>query len=293
MHQHPLAEVFGFPIDNGSERANRYRKHKLCPYNNRVPNCTKDKANSPLGVCSIFTGAHSIAITCPIRFRQDWLIVEEAAAFFFPPAANWTSLGEIRLNDRSGRSAGNIDLVLVSYDDRGRVTDFGTLEVQAVYVSGNIRQPFEYYMEDPAGRYDLDWANRPNYPRPDYLSSSRKRLVPQLITKGGILRHWGIKQAVALHAEFFRTLPPLPEVEPQEADMIWLIYDLAYDSEEKLYHLKLERTAHTLFRPVLDQIMTAEPGPVEEFIGLLQEKLDKKLEGEENPPDAPTLADLL
>jgi hypothetical protein len=39
--------------------------------------------------------------------------------------------------------------------------------------------------------------------------------------------------------------------------------------------------------------MTAEPGPVEEFIGVLQEKLDKKLEGEENPPDAPTLADLL
>jgi len=98
---------------------------------------------------------------------------------------------------------------------------------------------------------------------------------------------------VALHAEFFQTLPPLPEVEPQEADMIWLVYDLAYDSEEKLYHLKLERTAHTLFRPVLDQIMTAEPGPVEEFIEVLQEKLDKKLEGEENPPDAPTLADLL
>lgn len=293
MHKHPLAEVFGFPIDNASERANRYRKYRLCPYNNRVPNCTKDKANNPLGVCSIFAGENSTAITCPIRFRQDWVIVEEAAAFFFPPVANWTSLGEIRLNDRSGRSAGNVDLVLVSYDDRGRVTDFGTLEVQAVYVSGNIRQPFEYYMEDPAGRCDLDWTNRPNYPRPDYLSSSRKRLVPQLIYKGGILRHWGIKQAVALHAEFFRTLPPLPEVEPQEADMIWLVYDLAYDSDEKLCRLKLEHSAHTLFRPVLDQIMTAEPGPVEEFIGLLQEKLDKKLEGEENPPDAPTLADLL
>lgn len=95
MHQHPLAEVFGFPIDNWSDRANRYRKHKLCPYNNRVPNCTKDKANSPLGVCSIFAGEHSIAITCPIRFRQDWLIVEEAAAFFFSPATNWTSLERV------------------------------------------------------------------------------------------------------------------------------------------------------------------------------------------------------
>ena len=70
MHQHPLAEVFGFPTDNQSDRANRYRKHRLCPYNNRVPNCTKDKANSPLGVCSIFYRRHRIAITCPFAFRQ-------------------------------------------------------------------------------------------------------------------------------------------------------------------------------------------------------------------------------
>lgn len=47
---HPLAEVFGFPPDNFSTQAKRYRKHKLCPYNNRVPSCTKDKANAPLGV---------------------------------------------------------------------------------------------------------------------------------------------------------------------------------------------------------------------------------------------------
>ncbi len=37
----PLGEVFGFPIDNESDRANRYRDNKLCPYNNIVSNCTK------------------------------------------------------------------------------------------------------------------------------------------------------------------------------------------------------------------------------------------------------------
>jgi len=40
----------------------------------------------------------------------------------------------------------------------------------------------------------------PNYPRPDYLSSSRKRLAPQLIFKGGIINAWGKKTAVALLA---------------------------------------------------------------------------------------------
>src|SRR3990172_3960095 len=78
----PLAEVFGFPVSNNTEKARRYREKKLCPFNNKVPNCTKDKANNPLGVCSIHHNGAAI-ITCPIRFREDWFIVENAAKFFF------------------------------------------------------------------------------------------------------------------------------------------------------------------------------------------------------------------
>ena len=85
MPKYPLAEVFGFPTNNDSPEAQRYRKNCLCPYNNRVANCTKDKANDPLGVCSVFESEDRIAITCPVRFRQDWLIAEDAAAFFFAP----------------------------------------------------------------------------------------------------------------------------------------------------------------------------------------------------------------
>ncbi len=131
MPDHPLAEVFGFPVDNLSAEAERYRNNRLCPYHNKVPSCTKNKANDPLGVCSIFD-REAVAITCPIRFRQDWIIIEDAARFFFPPNTSWTSLQEIRLNDAHGQSAGNIDFVLVSYDDRGQITDFGSLEVLAV-----------------------------------------------------------------------------------------------------------------------------------------------------------------
>ena len=46
---------------------------------------------------------------------------------------------EVRLNDANGKSAGNIDVVPVSYDNDGKVLDFGALEVQAVYISGNVR----------------------------------------------------------------------------------------------------------------------------------------------------------
>jgi hypothetical protein len=156
MSNNPLAEVFGFPTNNFSEQAGRYRHSRLCPYNNKVPNCTKDKANDPLGVCSIYHKQTPV-ITCPIRFRQDWIIAENAAELFFGENANWTSLTEVRLKDASGQSAGNIDMVLVSYDDRGKVVDFGAVEVQAVYISGNVRKPFETYISDPNGWASVEW----------------------------------------------------------------------------------------------------------------------------------------
>ena len=185
MSNHPLAEVFGFPTTNLSTVAERFRKNKLCPYNNKVPSCTKDKAKDPLGVCSIYDG-EQLAITCPIRFRQDWLIVEDAANFLFPKSTAWTSLQEIRLNDVQGKTAGNIDFVLVAYDDEGQIIDFGSLEVQAVYISGNVRQPFAQYMSDRKANQNMVWKS--TNVRADYLSSSRKRLVPQMLYKGSIFQ---------------------------------------------------------------------------------------------------------
>ncbi len=171
MSNNPLAEVFGFPSNSFSEQAERYRQNKLCPYNNKVPNCTKDKANDPLGVCSIYHRSYPV-ITCPVRFRQNWLIAENAATFFFGNQANWTFLTEARLKDANGQSAGNIDVVLVSYDDRGRVIDFGAVEIQAVYISGNVRKPFETYMSNPQDWENIDWSRLADYyPTPDYLSS--------------------------------------------------------------------------------------------------------------------------
>ncbi|MCS7287914.1 MAG: NotI family restriction endonuclease [Roseiflexus sp.] len=221
-------------------------------------------------------------ITCPVRFRQDWIIADHAASFFFQEGAKWTSLTEVRLNDATGKSAGNIDVVLVAYDDSGKVIDFGALEIQAVYISGNVREPFEYYMSDPQSRASMDWSKEPNYPRPDYLSSSRKRLVPQLVYKGGILHSWKKKIAVALNRSFFATLPALKQVPKGEADITWLIYDLKLHTEEDpgpgRYYLTKVDEVFTEFEPALLSITTPLPGKMEDFIKLLQEKLDEQLE---------------
>ena len=285
--QHPLAEVFGYPANNVSDQAKRYRDNRLCPFNNRVPSCTKDKASDPLGVCSIFDDGE-IAVTCPIRFRQDWIIAEDAARFFFPEGTSWTSLTEVRLSDKDGKSAGNIDVVLVSYNDRGRVLEFGALEVQAVYIAGNVRRPFEYYMEDPFARQDMVWRGRQYYPRADYLSSSRKRLAPQLMFKGGILNAWGRKIAVAMDKNLFQTLPTLAETSRETAEVAWLVYDLQLNSTRTEYVLSRYQVIYTSFETALTQITRPNPGAESGFIEHLQTKLDRKLE-DDNSPDAPTI----
>jgi Restriction endonuclease NotI len=115
--QQPLAEVFGFSITDESERAKRYRDNKLCPYNNIVSNCTKNSLDFPLGVCSLYHKNNPVII-CPIRFREDWIIISDAAKFIFGEDDTWTHVGEVRLKDKHGKSAGNIDYVLVSYDEK-------------------------------------------------------------------------------------------------------------------------------------------------------------------------------
>jgi Restriction endonuclease NotI len=287
MANNPLAEVFGFPSNCFSESAKRYRRNKLCPYNNKVPNCTKDKANDPLGVCSIYHKQAPV-ITCPIRFRQDWLIAENAAAFFFPEQANWTSLTEVRLKDAQGQSAGNIDIVLVSYDDRGKILDFGAIEIQAVYISGNVRQPFETYMNNPKGWDSVDWSKLATYyPTPDYLSSSRKRLVPQLLYKGTILREWGKKQVIAVQKVFFETLPELPQVSQKNAEIAWMLYDLQPQGEN--LNLILTETIYTEYWAALSRISTPQVGKLEDFMDILQRKLDNKLD---TPPETQVITDL-
>ncbi|MBU0572906.1 MAG: hypothetical protein KKH83_00310 [Candidatus Margulisbacteria bacterium] len=281
--KHPLAEIFGFAPTDQSDEAFRYRAKRLCPFNNKVPNCTKDKAKDPLGVCSIYFDDKPV-ITCPTRFRERWIITDDAAEFFFPKESKWTSLTEVRLSDEDGKSAGNIDIVLVSYDKNGKVCDFGALEIQAVYISGNIREPFASYMKDPKARANMDWTNEPNFPRPDYLSSSRKRLAPQLLFKGGILNSWNKKIAVALNRSFFNTLPHLHRVAKNKADIAWLLYDLV--PHKNSYRLKKVDTIYTEFSPALISITTSKPGHINDFIKILQDKLDQQLE---TPPRNQTI----
>lgn len=282
----PIAEVFGFPVSNLTEKAKYYRENRLCPYNNRYPNCTKDKADNPLGVCSIFHGKNKV-ITCPSRFREDWEILHNAASFVWPKGTKWCSLPEIKLIDGNGLPAGNVDYVIVSYNEEGQITDFASIEVQGVYISGNLRNPFQQYIESPSA--DFEWSGR-NFPHPDYLSSSRKRLIPQMLYKGGIFKAWNKKQCVVIQKTFFDTLPVLPKTTKENADIAWFLYELKYSENDQRDHLVLVDTIYTEFQATLEQVIYTKPGQMTNFLSQLQGKLDERIS---NEPETHSVFDLL
>ena len=271
MPKNPLAEVFGYPVDNMTQDAINHRRGRLCPFHNSSGiNCTKSSATDPIGVCTIFDGK-KIVSTCPVRFREDFQIVSDAADFFFP-ASNYVAVTEARLKDMHGKSAGNIDIVIAAVDKKGEIADFGAVEVQAVYITGNVRNVLEKYMENPKKNQGMEWPAK-NYPSPDYLSSSRKRLAPQLIYKGGILHKWGRKMAVVVDENFFSQLPELEEVDKQSAEIAWMVY--GFQKKGDRYSLQRKGIRYTQFESALATITTPDVGNVGDFVEYLKNRIAK------------------
>lgn len=216
-----------------------------------------------------------------MRFRQDFKILTDAGRFFFSNK-KFVALTEVHLNDKDGKSAGNIDIVLAVLGSEGIVLDFGAIEVQAVYISGNVRKVFDAYINNPEVKYQMEWPKK-NYPKPDYLSSSRKRLAPQLIFKGGILHQWQKKMAVVVHRGFFEELPELETTDVEHAEIAWYVYDLQRDNGADVFQLYLYETRYTKFDTALEQITTPKTGNINDFTKALEIRINKgKLFG--NPP---------
>ena len=182
------------------------------------------------------------------------------------------ALTEARLKDLHGKSAGNIDIIIAAIDTNGEIIDFGAVEVQAVYITGNVRNVFDKYMANPKLNYKIEWPSK-NYPSPDYLSSSRKRLAPQLIYKGGILHKWGKKMSVVVDENLFSQLPVLEEVSKESADIAWMIY--GFQKNRGRYVLKRKSIRFTHFEDALTKITTPDIGDVNDFVGYLRERIEK------------------
>ena len=239
-----IAEWFGLPfLSLYPEQRTRFAHHAqqrvssetpLCPFQEDAPNCSKKG-----GVCSIQRYTHDDrgrvgtsvgepVITCPYRFEQSALVTRWLAEIVGFPESEVLIAREVPFMVRDdGRHAGKIDLV-VGHDTTSGLRWHG-LEIQAVYFSGP-GMPVEF-----AALLDAT-DERPPFPleirRPDWRSSSAKRLMPQLTIKVPTLRRWGAKLAVAVDKPFFSAIGG-PSNDPRqdlnEGDIIWLVTRLESD----------------------------------------------------------------
>ena len=257
-----------------------------CPFQSGAPRCSKKG-----GVCSlqryedddgrIGQPVGDPVTVCPARFEQDGLVVRWLAeiAGIPPGAALLARKVPFMQSTATDKPAGMIDLVVARNSDG--VLDWYGLEVQAVYFSGTgMTSQFEALRDDPADRAPFPNAIR----RPDWRSSSAKRLMPQLQVKVPTLRRWGRKLAVAVDRPFFNALEQAtrrPSQDLNDGDVIWLVSALELtDDGLRLVRshwevLTLEQTSQML--------LAAETIPRDDF----ESALDAKLEPLEYDP-APT-----
>ncbi len=244
-----IAEWYGVPFLSlhPNERA-RFAHHALrrvgkstpvCPFQENTPRCSKKG-----GVCSIQrytsddrdhvdTPVGEPVITCPHRFEESALVVRWLAQIAEFPEGKVLVAREVPFMVRDdGRNAGKIDLV-VGYDAESGIRWHG-LEIQAVYFSGRgMAVEFTALLDDE--------GDNPPFPievrRPDWRSSSAKRLLPQLTIKVPTLRRWGAKLAVAVDKPFFSAIggpSDNPREDLNEGDIIWLVTRLVPDSSGAL-----------------------------------------------------------
>ena len=269
MKRYGIAEWYGEPFKHmPPDRRTQLASIALDPDRRKAPVCpfqqTKKPCSKKGGVCSIrpyrkYTGFHladrigepagNPVITCPRRFEQGNLVPKWLARIVGFNASESFLAREVPFmrSPSTGRAAGRIDLVVA-----GGITPssrwFG-LEMQAVYFSGKaMDSDFQHLVFDTGALPPASTHIR----RPDWRSSSAKRLMPQLQIKAPTLRRWGTKLAVAVDTEFFEAIggnSPSPSHDLDEGDIIWLVPQLDHDYQLKQRHwevLSLEASSNKL-----------------------------------------------
>ncbi len=273
MSRYGIAEWFGEPFDRmGPARRRELARAALnkagalpCPFQSGDKRCTKKG-----GVCSIRAGGGPIVITCPQRFDQGDILPWWLARIVGFEDVYLAREVPFMRSTNTAREAGRIDLV-VAQD--GEATRWFGLEVQAVYFQGDAMGPeFEALLTDDTPGVPSPMGKR----RPDWRSSSAKRLMPQLQVKAPTLMRWNSKLAVAVDMPFFEAVggpSAAPSQDLNDGDIVWLVprmsgnYRLEPDHWEVLtLQASSEKllSAKTVGRPDFENALRAKLIPIRE-----------------------------
>ena len=252
-----------------------------CPFQANHPPCRKSG-----GVCSLQVYAEGPdgragepegppVTVCPARFEQNHLVIHWLAEIvgFQPDETLVAREIPFMHSTFTDKPAGKIDLVIGRNPEGGELRWYG-LEIQAVYFSGEgMPSQFQVLQEDD--------TILPPYPdkirRPDWRSSSAKRLMPQLQIKVPTARRWLSKMAVAVDQPFFAAIggpSANPTQDLNEGDIIWLVPELVLDEETGHYHLQRGHWEVLTLEVSTDKLLAAQTISRDAFEATLINKLE-------------------
>ena len=244
------------PFQRGTRCSKKGGVCSIRPYRALVDGSSHDRIGEPAG---------SPVIVCPKRFEQNSVLPTWLASIVgFDQVFLAREIPFMR-SPTTQREAGRIDLVVAQ--GHAAASWYG-LEIQAVYFSGRgMADEFELLRHDTGLLPPAPTAIR----RPDWRSSSAKRLMPQLEIKAPTLRRWSTKLAVAVDMPFFEAIGGASE-EPShdlnEGDIVWLVPRINGDFVLERDHwevLSLEASS--------EKLLAADTVKRDEFESVLRTKL--------------------
>lgn len=228
------------------------------------------KCNKKGGICTIrqyvrhdpsgAVPANDLLCTvCPRRFWDSDMVVR----WIGKTLLNVEEPIQIRevefLRTDTDNAAGRIDAILCDPKSIGTDLRWCAVETQSVYFSGTAMSVEFESLVQLQGKMPF-----PQQRRPDFRSSSSKRLEPQLTTKCPTLSRWGKKTAVVVDRPFFDSLSNMSKAQGIEnSDVVWFV--VSYKRKNNRFQIVPEEYVPVTLRDAQDGLRNAMPVNLDEF----------------------------
>lgn len=190
--------------------------------------------------------------------------VPSSGSFVIPFGQKQVREIRIAYKEVKGSSKFSIDWILAKVDENRDLEGFVAVEVQTIDTTGNYQLPFW----ELAKEHDAKVARRMKQPKASSSSFNfenvNKRILPQLITKGHVLRRESLCTKglfficpTAVHERIMTRVGKLDDYPIQSGSVTFLAYSVDQDSDAVPKSLKLDHTTTT----TTDQLSLAFSSP--------------------------------
>lgn len=277
-------ECFGYPVESAD--LGHAISLKKCPFVGGE--CSKSFANGITnGSCTLVNPRNGIPVPCcPKRlYGDDYRILEDvvqtawgvdiplvlqdgkipnSGSFVIPFGQKQGHEIRIAYKELRGASKFSIDWILAKMNSKRELEGFVAVEVQTIDTTGNYRRQFWELAE----KHDSETIREMEKPQASSSSFNfenvNKRILPQLITKGHVLRRENLCSKglfficpTAVHKRVVQRVGKLQDYPIQNGSITFLSYSIDQSSRSISKSLRLDQTGTT----TTDQLSLAFSSP--------------------------------